>query len=326
MKKLLIFGGSIVTENYYNTRLHGSDEVDPYNFSYICGRLGGYDSVKTVALNAAGNQWTSAAVINALDTMDSSTDVIVQWAPADRWDMFVSDRANEVLEFPGTRHHDLFPAHLSQDPVFNNTHDLEGKPTDTGYRAWITGSMYMGAKHSYAIKYYDTPDSIRSSYESIALVQRLLKERGIKQRHMLPWNIEQFRERPVMKYLRSAHTADKVNYVPISFRHLREQMSKKYPFLEKWHKLIDMDLCTENHVDFFEDRQLPFWCGHMVYGLHQLPFNNYLLAKSQFFPESTVDFLDEVIKETKEHCLANGINYDFDCEAVQLAIQTCKNK
>lgn len=320
MKKLLIFGGSIVTENYYNTRLNGSSEPDTFNFSYICGKLGNYDSVKTVALNAAGNQWTSAAIISALDSMDSSTDVIVQWAPADRWDMFISNRKNDILEFPGTSHHDLFPKHLSTDPVFNNTHDLEGNVVDSGYRAWITGSMYMGIKHTYATKYYDTPDSIKSSYESIALVQRLLKEKGVNQKHMLPWDIEQFRERPVMKYLRSNHTADTKNYVVISFDHLRERISEKYPFLNKWKNLIDYNLCTENHVDFFANRNLPFWCGHMIYGLHQLPFNNYILAKSQFFPESKVDFITDVINETQEHCKQNNIYYDINCNAAQQAI------
>jgi hypothetical protein len=58
----------------------------------------------------------------------------------------------------------------------------------------------------------------------------------------------------------------------------------------------------------------------MIYGLHQLPFNNYLLAKSQFFPESKVDFITDVINETQEHCKQNNIYYDINCNAAQQAI------
>jgi len=321
MKKLLLVGSSLFVENHFNFKINNITDKDEYPISDMCAKLGDFSSTKTVAINAAGNQWTAAAVINQLKEIDANTHVIVQWSGIDRWDMFLpSSKNNEDLGFNDIN---SLPEHLRNDPVFTNTHDLEGKPTDTGFRVWITGAMYLGKKFYYRKNYFSWPDAFKSSCESIALVQKLIEETGATQQHMIPWDYTRILERDIIKHF-ALNLTDQNNYVPVELPSLEFNVLEAYPILKVWHNMIDWSTVPETHLEFFHRNKLPSWCGRMDHAHHPLPLINYFYIKDQYFPNSKVDLLDEVMVATKRHCEKYNVNLDFNSDSIKFMINRLK--
>lgn len=319
MKKLLVVGGSIVAPEYFSVRLRNEKTHDLYNFVQLCAELGEFDSVKELSINGAGNAWTSGAVLNALDWVDADTTVIVQWQPIDRWDMFLHGAmSNDCLEF---KEKSLLPGHLQGDEVFFNTFDFESNIAHTGYRAWITGPFFLGVKAKYGKEFFDYVTAAKNFLEHMALAQRLIKERGARQMHMLPWDPFTRFERQLMKYIRNTYV-DPSRYVQVTPPPPTHNLLDANPFLQKWLNFIDWSCVTEHHMDFFVRNELPFWCARLDHGFHQLPLNNYILVKSMFFPQASGRLLTEVIDESKRHSKEQNIHFDTEHPSVLRVLQT----
>lgn len=142
MKKLRVFGPSIVDPKFFNSRvLKIIDKDDDYHFTNIFAKSAGIIDYKVTSVPGAGNDWIASVVINQLDDIDENTIVVVNWSTMDRVDFPLANDQNKLqseIESSMPLEYDYLR--------MNRTVDLNGNTVTTGLRWWPCSHFYFGPK------------------------------------------------------------------------------------------------------------------------------------------------------------------------------------
>lgn len=307
MKKILLIGSSVFNPCYFNSRISGNEnEEDEFSFKNILKKLTNCE-IKTLAINGAGNDWPINAVIMNKNFIDKDTMVIIYWAAVNRYDMFFDNNIqNSSISFPRKN---LVPPHIKNESSFFKTYGLNGEDKETGLRFYSTGPTYPGIKREYQKIGYGHGIHLKRFYENVILVQNLLKNKCYQQYHILPFDIEKYCELQLLGP--DGHFATNYKfkgYTWIDFPEPTFDLINEYPELNEWKNLINWNFFTENYVEYFKKRNLPYWAGFNEHNIHQVPINNYYFIKDELL-KSDIDLEDFYLEATKLHCEKFKINY-----------------
>jgi hypothetical protein len=320
MKKLRVFGLSIVDPKFFNSRvLKIDDKEDDYHFTNIFAKSTGITDYKVTSIPGAGNDWITSVVINQLDDIDENTIVVVNWATMDRFDFPLSDEQNKLQ-------HEI---ENSMPPEYdylrmNRTFNVDAVEVKTGLRWWPCSHFYFGPKMkikdliSYA-------GQLKHWFEKVALIQALLKSKGATQIHLMQCDAEYTEFRSVLKEIQDAYLAgaNDPKYRVFNFKKTQLDLYEKYPELLKWRSLVDWSLFCENQFDFFSRHNIPFVCTDYFNSMHQPPINNYIFVKEAVLSKLKIscnDLLEEMKIATEDHCRKYNCFYDWDEENIRKVI------
>lgn len=314
MKKALLIGSSIFNPSYYNTRLYGDEKTkDIGSFVNIIEQL--YQiPVKSLGVNATGNEWVLNGILSHLDEIDQDTLVIVMWASVDRHDMhFDNTKSNDELGFPRKQ---LLPPHAKHELSLTRTYNLKGQPADRGLRFWSTGpAMNIGIKKAYKSYGYSEPLHLKQAYEGIALVQNLLKGKCYKQKHIMPWDITRWREKDLFEasgfFPSCIKDITTPKYTWLQFPEPTFNLLEEYPELQPWKNMVDWSLFTKDYYKYFIDEGLPWYAGFNPHNNHQVPYNNYKFITSEIEPDPG-NHLDYFVDLTIKHCREMKVFYPME--------------
>lgn len=296
INKILIIGGSIFNDQYFNQRVFNKAEDDENCFRDVLSDVAGVP-VTSYAINGAGNDWPVNALVSVMDEIDENTYVIMQWSAVDRFDMHVDNNAtNKDLFLPRP---ELLPKHVRYETSLYRTYGLDGSVVENGLRFYASGPAYIGRKREYKKLFYSDALHLKHAYENIALCQFLIKSKGAMQKHLLPYDINHYSDDYVTKCFAEKYNEKKYVLAPLPEKCF--DILQDYPELVPWYNIVDWSLFTEHYINFFIDRGIAYWGGHNEHNLHQLPINNYKFIIDQLW-KTDKDLTEKYLKATEEHC------------------------
>lgn len=312
MKKILAIGSSILDPTFFNTRVLAQEDVkDDWYLIKILSKLTGIEDYEVYGVCGAGNSWIAGALIDKIDQIDSDTLVVIGWSLTDRFDMLLNSDLDHLQDEIESCLDQEF-AHLR----LNRTVNLDGKIVKTGLRYWTSAQFMFGPKiklkgilnHTIFLKQF---------FEEVALVQRLLKEKGCKQMHIIPLDPSWYNQKSINKILTDFVMAG--NFEP-KYRHLKFEKDfletyNKTPELRKWYNLVDWSLFSEFMYDYYYRVNVPYVCTDKFSNFHQPPLNQYLYAKNVLLKELGLqgkDMLEEMKQANLEHCKKYKVIYECD--------------
>ena len=322
MKKILVIGVSLVDPSFFNTRVLKIDKDDDYHFTNILSKVTGIENAKVIAVPGAGNDWITSVVIDNLKDIDADTLVVINWAMMDRYDFPMAEEQDVIQDEIET----CIPEEFDYLRL-NRTYNLKGELSRTGLRWWPCSHFMFGPKQRLQ-KLLCYAGLVKNFFEKVVLVQKLLKEKGATQVHMMqhPPDFTEFRI--LVKELQTvAMSMPKLEprYQVLKFGDSQRQydLYERYPELTMWRELVDWSLFAKYQFDFFYNNNIPFAATDLYNNFHQPPINNYLYVKKVIaeplgLPSN--DLLEEMKQATVEHCEKYNCLYDFDDVAIAKAL------
>ncbi len=317
MKKILIFGHSIVDPKFFNTRvLRLKNTDDNYYFGKIISEATGIDDVKTFSISGCGNSWISSSIIKNLDLVDKDTLVIINWGFVDRYDLMLSSDNDHLQSELASCIDDRF-----KFLDFDKTFDFDGNEKTSGLRCWSTGHFMFGPKMK--LKPFITqPLQLKDFYERVVMVQHLLKSKNCSQVHYMQLPPAHYTFRQLVQGLNSylnQNVIEEPKYIKYKFQKEFENIHEENPELEYWKKLVDWNLFTEFMFEFYQKHDLPFICTDHFNNFHQTPISLYFYIKHCILDKLGLpqkNLYEEMIVATNDHCKKYNSVYDLEDPAV----------
>ena len=322
MKKILVFGHSIVDPTFFNTRvLRIVNTQDDYYFGKIISKATGIDDVRTFSISGSGNAWISSSVIKNLDIIDEDTLVIINWGFVDRYDLLLSSHNDDIQKELESCIDDRF-----KFLDFDKTFDFDGKEKSSGLRYWPTAHFMFGPKMK--LKQFVTqPTQLKDFYEKVVMIQHLLKSKKCMQAHYMQLPPAHYTFRQLIQGLYSYLNENSMNeprYIKYNFYKEFENIHEENPELDSWKKLVDWSLFSEFMFEFYQKHDLPFVCTDYYNNFHQTPINLYLYIKSAILDKLGIpckDLLEEMKIATEDHCKKFNSIYDWDDDNIKKSLE-----